>query len=82
MLLVSSGAVYGRQPPGLIALSESHTGAPDPLKPELFAEAGRLIRRHKDNYWIVGMTVCTIFEVAISAPCSPCRNCEICDACR
>jgi len=37
---------------------------PDPLKHELFAEAERLLRRHKGEYWIVGMTVCTIFEAA------------------
>lgn len=38
--------------------------APDPLAPGLFVEAERLIRRHQDEYWIVGMTVCTIFEAA------------------
>ena len=32
-LLVSSGAVYGRQPPELDRMDESHTGAPDPLSP-------------------------------------------------
>ncbi len=32
-LLVSSGAVYGRQPPTLERLEESFAGAPDPLSP-------------------------------------------------
>lgn len=32
-LLVSSGAVYGRQPPTLDRVSETHAGAPDPLLP-------------------------------------------------
>jgi len=49
--LADDAAIDGYQPP-------------DPLTPELFAEAGRLIHRHKDEYWIVGMTVCTIFEAA------------------
>jgi len=37
---------------------------PDPLRPELFVEAEHLIRDFKPEYWIVGMTVCTIFEAA------------------
>jgi uroporphyrinogen decarboxylase len=37
---------------------------PDPNKPELYAETERLIKEHKDEYWIVGVTVTTIFETA------------------
>jgi nucleoside-diphosphate-sugar epimerase len=32
-LLTSSGAVYGRQPPGLTRVPETFTGGPDPLAP-------------------------------------------------
>ncbi len=38
--------------------------APDPGRPELYTEADRLIRDFKDEYWIVGVTVTTIFETA------------------
>lgn len=37
---------------------------PDPTRPELYAEAARVIRDHQDEYWIVGVTVTTIFETA------------------
>ncbi len=37
---------------------------PDPKRPELFVEAERLIQEHKDEYWIVGVTVTTVFETA------------------
>jgi uroporphyrinogen decarboxylase len=37
---------------------------PDPQRPDLYAEAARLIREFKDEYWIVGVTVTTIFETA------------------
>jgi uroporphyrinogen decarboxylase len=37
---------------------------PDPNRPELYAEAERLIEEYKDEYWIVGVTVTTIFETA------------------
>lgn len=38
--------------------------APDPTRPELYAEAERVLRDFKDDYWIVGVTVTTIFETA------------------
>ena len=38
--------------------------APDPNRPELYVEAERLIKQHQDEYWIVGVTVTTIFETA------------------
>jgi uroporphyrinogen decarboxylase len=37
---------------------------PDPNRPELYAEAERVIKEYKDEYWIVGVTVTTIFETA------------------
>lgn len=37
---------------------------PDPNRPELYVEAERVIREFKDDYWIVGVTVTTIWETA------------------
>jgi uroporphyrinogen decarboxylase len=37
---------------------------PDPHRPELYCEAERLLAAHGDEYWIVGVTVTTIFETA------------------
>lgn len=37
---------------------------PDPDRPALYAEAARVIREYGDEYWIVGVTVTTIFECA------------------
>ncbi len=37
---------------------------PDPHRPELYCEAERLIADHKNDFWIVGVTVTTIFETA------------------
>ena len=37
---------------------------PDPTRPELYAEAEKLIAEHGNEYWIVGSTVTTIFEAA------------------
>jgi len=37
---------------------------PDPNRPELYVEAERVVKEHKDEYWIVGVTVTTIFETA------------------
>lgn len=37
---------------------------PDPTRPELYVEAERVIKEYKNEYWIVGVTVTTIFETA------------------
>jgi len=37
---------------------------PDPRRPELYVEAEKLLEQYKDEYWIVGVTVTTIFETA------------------
>jgi len=37
---------------------------PDPTRSELYEDAARAIRDFKDQYWIVGVTVTTIFECA------------------
>ena len=37
---------------------------PDPNRPELYVEAENTIRQYKDEYWIVGVTVTTIWETA------------------
>jgi uroporphyrinogen decarboxylase len=42
---------------------DSYVG-PDPHRPELYLEAERVLRDYKDEYWIVGVTVTTIFETA------------------
>jgi uroporphyrinogen decarboxylase len=36
--------------------------SPDPTREELFRDAQRTIRDYKDEYWIVGVTVCTMLE--------------------
>lgn len=37
---------------------------PDPERPELYAEAERALREFGADYWIVGVTVTTVFETA------------------
>lgn len=37
---------------------------PDPLRPGLYEEAKRVLDNFKEEYWIVGVTVTTIFETA------------------
>jgi uroporphyrinogen decarboxylase len=37
---------------------------PDPLRPELYLEAQRLLDNYRDEYFIVGVTVTTIWETA------------------
>ena len=38
--------------------------SPNPDRPELYAEAERVVRTYQDEYWIVGVTPTTIFETA------------------
>jgi uroporphyrinogen decarboxylase len=42
----------------------AHYRPPDPGRPELYADAERLIAEQGARYWIVGSTVTTIFETA------------------
>jgi uroporphyrinogen decarboxylase len=37
---------------------------PDPHRPELYIDAAQTLANFKDEYWIVGVTVTTIFETA------------------
>ena len=37
---------------------------PDPHRPELYVEAAHTIDAFRDTHWIVGVTVCTIWETA------------------
>lgn len=37
---------------------------PDPYRPELYRDSERVIREYGDEYWIVGVTVTTIWETA------------------
>jgi uroporphyrinogen decarboxylase len=37
---------------------------PDPSRPELYVDAAQVISEFKDEYWIVGVTVTTVFETA------------------
>jgi len=49
--LAEDSAISGYQPP-------------DPKRPELYLDAAQMIRDFKAEYWIVGVTVTTIFETA------------------
>ena len=46
LLLASSGAVYGRQPPELTHLPEDFSGAPDPLQPASAYGEGKRVAEH------------------------------------
>jgi uroporphyrinogen decarboxylase len=37
---------------------------PDPERPELYVDAAQTLRDFQDQYWIVGVTVTTVFETA------------------
>ncbi|MHC4865556.1 MAG: uroporphyrinogen decarboxylase family protein [Planctomycetota bacterium] len=41
-----------------------HYQPPDPNRPQLYADAEQAIAEFKDEYWIVGVTVTTIWETA------------------
>jgi uroporphyrinogen decarboxylase len=49
--LADDEAIYTYQPP-------------DPYRPELYVEARRVLHEYGEEYWIVGVTVTTIFECA------------------
>ena len=38
--------------------------APDPMRDVLYIDAEKLLQQYRDEYWIVGVTVTTIFETA------------------
>ena len=46
LLLTSSGAVYGKIPPNLTRIPETHTGAPDPLAPASVYGIGKIVSEH------------------------------------
>ncbi|AHF92817.1 epimerase [Opitutaceae bacterium TAV5] len=46
LLLTSSGAVYGRQPPGMTHIPETYVGAPDPLDPSSAYGIGKRTAEH------------------------------------
>ena len=46
LLLTSSGAVYGRQPPDMTHIPETYNGAPDPFAPSSAYGIGKLAAEH------------------------------------
>jgi nucleoside-diphosphate-sugar epimerase len=46
LLLVSSGAVYGKQPETVSHVSETHTGTPDHMQPDSAYAFGKLVSEH------------------------------------
>jgi nucleoside-diphosphate-sugar epimerase len=46
LMLTSSGAVYGKQPPGMTHIPEEYTGAPDPFDPRSAYGQGKRLAEH------------------------------------
>jgi nucleoside-diphosphate-sugar epimerase len=63
VLLLSSGAVYGRTPPDMTAIPESWTGAPDPL---VTASAYGEGKRASELLGAIAASSCTSLQVSIA----------------
>lgn len=55
---------FNRNPPLADDSAIDSYQPPDPKRPELYKESEWVIQEFKDEYWIVGVTVTTIFETA------------------
>lgn len=68
-LHTSSGAVYGRQPPDLEALPESHAAAPDPLQPAAaYGNGKRAAEWLTAAYAAQGLPACNARIFAVLGP--------------
>ncbi len=61
-LLISSGAIYGRQPPDMAALTEDYPGAPDPMSPESAYGQGK-----RASEWLTAATAAEFGMRAVAA---------------
>lgn len=70
VLFVSSGAVYGPQPPDLLRVPETHRGGPDPLDPGSAYAVGKLAAEHLVTAWgrARGVPVVVARAFAFSGP--------------